>query len=155
MHADKLYRDNADKLCVKYGKRKRKTVRTVDVGDYDSVRVLRIDRAGTELLRLPCTVVERNGEDLHRVRSSSGILQNGYRAGNLDFLRGTWQYAWMDGKRSRVCHCVRPLVRSITHFLQGNLVFSAHTKGIARENGAAERSREPAVAPHVTMVNSV
>ena len=45
MHADNLNRANAEKLCLKYGIRKRKTMRTFDIGDYVSVRVPRIDRA--------------------------------------------------------------------------------------------------------------
>ena len=43
-----MYRAKAEKHCAKYSKRKRKTVRTFDVGDCVSVRIPCIGRAGTD-----------------------------------------------------------------------------------------------------------
>ena len=65
---------------------------------------------------MPCTVVERNREDLYRVGSSSGVLQNSYRAGDLEFFKGDlvicmdgWEEAPPVSLREAACAFNKPL----------------------------------------------
>ena len=122
--ADTLYRANADKLCTRYGKRKRKTVRTFKVGDCVSVRVPRIDRAGTDSLRLPCVVVEEHAQGLYRLRSCSGVLDNCYRAGDLDGFKGDLTVAvdgWVEAPRVSLREAARVFNNPLPSRLPGVL----------------------------------
>ena len=68
------------------------TVREFKVGEHVSVRILRIDRSCTDLLRLPCIVAEVVGkpQSLHRLCCKSGVIQRCYEAGNLELYRGQY-----------------------------------------------------------------
>ena len=68
--ADKRYRNNAEKMQLKYCKGKRKKVMTFYPGDFVSVRIPKIDRTSTDHHRLPCVIVERLGKKcfLYRLR---------------------------------------------------------------------------------------
>ena len=74
--ADKHYRANAQRMKDRYNKRK---VQIFEVGDAVSVRVPKIDRATTDVRRLPCMIVERRGTKQFRYQ-----LQSKY--GPLEFL---------------------------------------------------------------------
>jgi len=71
----------------------KKKVRTFDVGDTVSVRVPRIDRAATDLHRLPCIVVERCGNIhfLYRLQCKYGVLQSSYPESELEAHGGALQ----------------------------------------------------------------
>ena len=66
------------------------TVREFRVGEHVSVRIPRIDRSCTDLLRLPCIVVKVVGkaQSLHRLHCKSGVIQRCYQDGHLDLYRG-------------------------------------------------------------------
>lgn len=66
--ADELYQQNAERIKIKYFKAKNKKVMLFKVGDFVSVRVPRIDRASTDIHRLPCIVVQKIGSKFHLYR---------------------------------------------------------------------------------------
>ena len=66
--ADKQYRQNAERMKLKYCKAKRKKVLTFSKGDFVSVKIPRIDRSSTDFHRLPCVVVEKLGSEFHLYR---------------------------------------------------------------------------------------
>ena len=84
------YMKTALKMQEKFSKMHK--VREFRVGEYVSVRIPRIDRSCTDLLRLPCIVVEVVGkaQSLHRLRCKSGVIQRCYQAGDLEPYRGQY-----------------------------------------------------------------
>ncbi len=66
--ADERYRQNAERMRLKYAKAKRKKVMTFNPGDFVSIRIPRIDRTSTDFHRVPCVVVERLGSEFHLYR---------------------------------------------------------------------------------------
>eukprot|EP00731_Ephydatia_muelleri_P035440 Em0124g10a len=90
--ADMNYMKTALKMQEKFSKMHK--VREFRVGEYVSVRIPRIDRSCTDLLRLPCIVVEVVGkaQSLHRLRCKSGVIQRCYQAGDLEPYRGKTKY---------------------------------------------------------------
>ena len=48
--AEKMYRQKAERMQLKYSKAKRKKIRTFSVGNFVSVKIPRIDRTCTDLL---------------------------------------------------------------------------------------------------------
>ena len=82
------------------------TVREYRVGGHVSVRIPRIDRSCTDLLRLPCIrVVEVVGkaQSLHRLRCKSGLSNSEMLLGGRfrALLDVSMTYYWMDGKMNR------------------------------------------------------
>ena len=66
--ADERYRQNVERMKMKYSKDKRKKMVTFCCGDFVSVKIPRIDRASTDLHRLPCVVVQVLGKKHHLYR---------------------------------------------------------------------------------------
>ena len=66
--ADKRYRQNAERMKMKYCKAKHKKVATFDSGDFVSIKIPRIDRTSTDIHRLPCVVVQQLGSQYHLYR---------------------------------------------------------------------------------------
>ena len=58
--ADRHYQLNAKRMEERYCKQKK--VHTFEVGDTVALRIPRIDRAATDLHRLPCIVVQQLGK---------------------------------------------------------------------------------------------
>ena len=79
--ADMNYMKSALKMREKFSKMH--AVREFRVGEHVSVRIPRIDRSCTDLLRLPCIVVEVVGkaQSLH-LYCKSGVIQRCYQAGD-------------------------------------------------------------------------
>jgi len=87
---DRTYK-SASRMADSYNRKKRVTIRDFSVNDYVPVAIPKIDRASTDLPRLPCVVTEVHGD---KVRSYSlagkhGILKDKYRAGDLMKYSGT------------------------------------------------------------------
>ena len=97
--ADKHYRTNAERMKERYNKKK---VRTFDVGDFVSVRIPRIDRAATDLHRLPCVIVECQGKKhfLYRLRCNIGVLESSYPGSELEVYGGALQVGVHDWKNA-------------------------------------------------------
>ena len=87
--ADERYRRNAEKLSQKYAASKRKKTVSFAVGDNVSVRVPRIDRSGTDALRVPGVVVDCSAHGMYKIGTAAGILQTCYRSGDLEKFCGT------------------------------------------------------------------
>ena len=68
----------------KYSKQRK--VHEFSVGESASLRIPRIDRAATDLQRLPCVVVMVTGKAqmMYRLRCSYGVLNRCYRASDLE-----------------------------------------------------------------------
>ena len=62
------------------------------VGENASLRIPCIDRTCSDMLRLPCVIVQISGEhhSLYRLRCSSGVLQRCYRADDLEPFKGDY-----------------------------------------------------------------
>ena len=62
------------------------------VGENASLRIPRIDRTCSDMLLLPCVIVQITGEhhSLYRLRCSSGVLQRCYRADDLEPFKGDY-----------------------------------------------------------------
>ena len=80
---------------------KTKSVCTFEVGDKVTVRVPRIDRASTDVHRLPCVVVQKLGRKYHlyRLRSTCGVLNSCYRESDLESFAGALPFGvdkWED-----------------------------------------------------------
>lgn len=86
--ADEHYRQNAQRMRERYNNSKR--VRVFQKGDVVSLRIPRIDRAATDLHRLPCVVRERLGKKhfLYRLQCEHGILNTCYPGGDLEAHTG-------------------------------------------------------------------
>ena len=71
---------------------KKRKVREFTVGEFVSLRIPRIDRASTDVHRLPCVVVEVVGkvQVMYRLRSKLGVLKVCYHAGDLEGYSGTY-----------------------------------------------------------------
>ena len=74
------------------------------VGEYASVRIPRIDRAATDLQRLPCIIVEVIGKAqcMYRLRCRYGVLRSCFHAGDLEPFSGTYNISlngWEDQPR--------------------------------------------------------
>ena len=66
--ADERYRQNVERMKIKYCKVKRKKLISYSCGDFVSVKIPRIDRTSTDLHRLPCVVVQVLGKKHHLYR---------------------------------------------------------------------------------------
>ena len=59
--ADARYRQNAERMQLRYSKSKHKKVQTFAVGDFVGVKVPKIDRSSTDSHRVMCVIVEKLG----------------------------------------------------------------------------------------------
>ena len=75
----------------------KKKVRTFKVGDAVSVQIPRIDRAATDLHRLPCTVVARHGNKhfQYRLLCKYGLLESSYPESELEAFAGAQQMRYI------------------------------------------------------------
>ena len=82
--ADLAYRKNAERMQHKYSKQRK--VHVFSVGESPSLRIPCIDRAATDLQRLPCVVVMVTGKAqmMYRLQCSYRVLNRCYRAGDLE-----------------------------------------------------------------------
>lgn len=89
--ADEHYRLNAKRMGERYNTKKK--VHTFEVGDKIALRVPRIDRAATDLHRLPCIIVQRLGKKyfLYRLRCEYGILDTTFPDSQLETYSGSLQ----------------------------------------------------------------
>ncbi|KAL5515883.1 hypothetical protein EMCRGX_G001128 [Ephydatia muelleri] len=87
--ADRKYLSSAKKMAERYNKQ-HSTLSFV-IGESVSVRIPRIDRASSDLSRLPCVVVDIVGGDqsLYRLRCQHGVLNVCYTAGELEKFNGS------------------------------------------------------------------
>ena len=83
--ADANYRANAEKVKLKYSKRKRVINETFTEGDLVTVRVPKIDRSSTDQPRLVAKVVKTRGtvDKWYQLQCKFGILDGWYRTGEL------------------------------------------------------------------------
>ena len=83
--ADANYRANAEKMKVKYSKRKRVTNVEFREGDFVTVRIPKIDRSSTDQPRLMAKVVEckGNSEKMYKLQCRHGFIEGWYRTGDL------------------------------------------------------------------------
>ena len=79
----------------KYSKHNGHHIKKFAVGDSVSVRVPRIDRANTDLQRLPCIVVEIVGKacSMYRLCCKEGVLNTCYSAGDLELFNASFEFA--------------------------------------------------------------
>ena len=100
--ADKHYRKNAERMKERY--KKKKKVQTFDVGDAVSVRIPRIDRASTDLHRLPSIVVERRGKKYfsYRLLCKFGVLDSCYPENELEAYGSALQLDITNWKKAPV-----------------------------------------------------
>lgn len=68
-------------------------MKTFQTGERVAVRIPRIDRACTDLHRLPCIIVQRQGKKhyLYRLRCKHGVLDTLYRESELEAYSGSLQ----------------------------------------------------------------
>ena len=84
--ADANYRANAERMKLKYSKRKRVTQETFNEGDLVTIRVPKIDRSSTDQPRLVTKVASTRGKDgnvWYKLKCKFGLLQGWYRTGEL------------------------------------------------------------------------
>ena len=98
--ADAAYHESAERMKRKYAKRT--NIHTFGVGEYASLRIPRIDRAATDLQRLPCVIVQVIGkaQAMYRLRCKYGVLSTCFHAGNLESFSGTYNIS-VDGWESQ------------------------------------------------------
>ena len=72
------------------------------IGDYVSARIPRIDRASTDLQRLPCVVVGIIGkaQQLYRLRCKDGVLKSCLPASELELYEGKFKSDGWGDKRN-------------------------------------------------------
>ena len=78
----------------KYSKHNRPHIKQFAVGDNVSIRIPRIDRANTDLQRLPCIVVEIVGKacTMYCLCCKVGVLNACYGAGDLELFTGSFEF---------------------------------------------------------------
>ena len=88
--ANDAYLATAKQMTKKYSKQHK--VKEFLVGENVSLRIPRIDRTCSDMLCLPCVIVQISGEhhSLYRLRCSSGVLQRCYRADDLEPFKGDY-----------------------------------------------------------------
>ncbi|KAL5503594.1 hypothetical protein EMCRGX_G010567 [Ephydatia muelleri] len=85
--ADRKYLSSAKKMAERYNKQ-HSTLSFV-IGESVSVRIPRIDRASSDLSRLPCVVEIVGDQSLYRLRCQHGVLNVCYTAGELEKFNGS------------------------------------------------------------------
>lgn len=72
-------------MSTQYNIKKRKKALEFNVNDRVSLQVLKIDRFGTDMSRLPCLVVARSGtrDIFYGLATQFGVLDTKFRAGDL------------------------------------------------------------------------
>ena len=93
--ADASYLKSIERMGQKYSKHNGHHIKKFAVGDSVSVRVPRIDRANTDLQRLPCIVVEIVGKacSIYRLCCKEGVLNTCYSAGDLELFNASFEFA--------------------------------------------------------------
>ena len=88
--ANDAYLATAKRMTKKYSKQHK--VKEFFVGDNASLRIPCIDRTCSDMLCLPCAIVQISGDhhSLYRLRCSSGVLQRCYRAVDLEPFKGDY-----------------------------------------------------------------
>ena len=81
--ADANYKANAEKMKLKYSKRKRVTHEQFTGGDFVTVRVPKIDRSSTDQPRLVARIIQKKADNSYKLQCKFGILNGWYRAGEL------------------------------------------------------------------------
>lgn len=81
---------NGDKMIAKHDHKRNKVTRTFKVADLVTVKIPRIDRAGSDFKRMPGIVckVKTHGDYLHHLITAYGTLNDWYRTGDLEPLVG-------------------------------------------------------------------
>ena len=61
------------------------------VGEYASLQIPRVDRASTDLQRLPCVIIEVVGkaQAMYHLCCKSGVLRTCFHAGELEPFKAT------------------------------------------------------------------
>ena len=79
-----------------------KKTKTFQPGEKVAVRIPRIDRACTDLHRLPCIIVQRQGKThyLYRLRCRHGVLDTLYRENELEEYSGSVQVEAKEWERA-------------------------------------------------------
>ena len=90
--ADAAYLKAIEKMGQKYSKHNGHHIKQFAVGDNVSVRIPRIDRANTDLQRLPCIIVEIVGKacTMYCLCCKVGVLNTCYGAGDLELFTGSF-----------------------------------------------------------------
>lgn len=90
--ADEQYRINAQRMKERYGKKKKS--QTFEVGDEVTVRIPKIDRAATDMHRLPCIIVDVRGKKyfLYRLLCEYGVLNTWFSDGDLEVYPGSLEF---------------------------------------------------------------
>lgn len=107
--ADAAYLKAIERMEQKYSKHNGHHIKQFAVGDNVSVRIPRIDRANTDLQRLPCIVVEIVGKactTMYRLCCKVGVLNTCYGAGDLELFTGSFEFE-VEGWRSMPVLSVR------------------------------------------------
>ena len=94
MKADAAYLKAIEKMGQKYSKHNGPHIKQFAVGDNVSVRMPHIDRANTDLQRLPCIVVEIVGKacTMYRLCCKVGVLNTCYGAGDRVIFTGSFEF---------------------------------------------------------------
>ncbi|KAL5468856.1 hypothetical protein EMCRGX_G029979 [Ephydatia muelleri] len=93
--ADAAYLKAIEKMGHKYSKHNGHHIQQFAVGDNGSVRILCIDRAKTDLQRLPCIVVEIVGKAciVYHLCCKVGVRNTCYGVGDLELFTGSFEFA--------------------------------------------------------------
>eukprot|EP00731_Ephydatia_muelleri_P010267 Em0005g853a len=88
--ANDAYLATAKRMTKKYSNQHK--VKEFLVGDNASLHIPCIDRTCSDMLCLPCVIVQISGDhhSLYRLRCSSGVLQRCYRAVDLEPFKGDY-----------------------------------------------------------------
>ena len=81
---------NAEKMIKKHDHKRNKVTRCFKLNDIVSVKIPRIDRTGTDFLRLPgilCKISSENA-DFYRILTPGGILADKYHVSDLEPYSG-------------------------------------------------------------------
>ena len=146
--ANIAYRKNVEMMKKKYAKNSK--IMKYKIGDYVSVRIPRIDRASTDLQRLPCVVVGIIGkaQQLYRLRCKDGVLKSCLPASELELYEGKFKSDGWGDKRITL----REAELHGTHLL---VIFASANQDHARPKDVDVGKMELTVAVIVIMVNPV
>ena len=95
---------NGDKMIKKHDHKRNKVTREFNVGSMVTVRIPRIDRAGSDFRRMPGIVcqIKTHGDRLHHLITEYGTLNDWYRTGDLEPLVGGVIKASVEDYNSRM-----------------------------------------------------
>lgn len=79
-------------MVARFSRRKNVCTKPYKVGDFVSVRLPKQERYGTDMLRLPCMVVQVISRTCprYRLQCQYGVLETTFQAGDLEQYHGTF-----------------------------------------------------------------